>query len=94
MVRLTWRELADQTEALALGLLGIGIENGDRVGIWAPTCVEWTVLQFAAARVGAILVNVNPAYRPAELLRRARQSGVPDCTPVQDVGLSGHGRRR
>ena len=76
MVRLTWRELADQTEALALGLLGIGIENGDRVGIWAPTCVEWTVLQFAAARVGAILVNVNPAYRPAELSYALRQSGV------------------
>jgi fatty-acyl-CoA synthase len=75
-VRLTWRELADQTEALALGLLAIGIENGDRVGIWSPTCVEWTVLQFAAARVGAILVNVNPAYRSAELSYALGQSGV------------------
>ena len=75
-VRLTWPELFDRTEALALGLLGIGIEKGDRVGIWSPTCVEWTVLQFAAARVGAILVNVNPAYRPAELAYALRQSGV------------------
>jgi fatty-acyl-CoA synthase len=68
--------LADQTEALALGLLGIGIEKGDRVGIWSPTCVEWTLLQLAAARVGAILVNVNPAYRTAELSYALRQSGV------------------
>jgi fatty-acyl-CoA synthase len=75
-VRLTWRELAEQTEALALGLLAIGIERGDRVGIWSPTCAEWTALQFAAARVGAILVNVNPAYRPAELSYALRQSGV------------------
>src|SRR6478736_5405905 len=57
-VRLTWRELVERTEAVALGLLGIGIEKGDRVGIWSPTCVEWSVVQFAAARVGAILVNV------------------------------------
>ncbi|MDP9332866.1 MAG: AMP-binding protein [Actinomycetota bacterium] len=75
-VRLTWRELFDQTDALALGLLGIGIDNGDRVGIWSPTCVEWTLLQLAAARVGAILVNVNPSYRPAELSYALRQSGV------------------
>ncbi len=75
-VRLTWQELADQAEAVALGLLGIGIEQGDRVGIWSPTCVEWTLLQLGAARVGAILVNVNPAYRPAELAYALRHSGV------------------
>jgi len=75
-VRLTWQELADQAEAVALGLLVIGIEKGDRVGIWAPTCVEWSLLQLGAARVGAILVNVNPAYRPAELAYALRQSGV------------------
>jgi fatty-acyl-CoA synthase len=75
-VRLTWRELSDQSEMLALGLLAIGIEKGDRVGIWSPTCVEWTLLQFAAARVGAILVNVNPAYRATELSYALRQSGV------------------
>jgi fatty-acyl-CoA synthase len=75
-VRLTWRELADRTEAIALGLLGISIEKGDRVGIWSPTCVEWTLLQFGAARVGAILVNVNPAYRSGELAYALRQSAV------------------
>ena len=75
-VRLTWQDLADQTDALALGLMGMGMEVGDRVGIWAPTCVEWTLLQLAAARVGAILVNVNPAYRSTELEYALRQSGV------------------
>jgi fatty-acyl-CoA synthase len=75
-VRLTWQDLADQTDALALGLMGMGIEVGDRVGIWAPTCVEWTLLQLAVARVGAILVNVNPAYRSTELEYALRQSGV------------------
>ena len=75
-IRLTWRTLADQAETLARGLLAIGIEKGDRVGIWSPTCVEWTLMQFATARVGAILVNVNPAYRAGELLYALRQSGV------------------
>lgn len=75
-VRLRWEELAAETEVLALGLLGLGIEQGDRVGIWSPTCVEWTLVQFAAARVGAILVNVNPAYRPTELAYALRQSGA------------------
>jgi fatty-acyl-CoA synthase len=73
---MSWRALADQTAAFALGMLGIGIEKGDRVGIWSPTCLEWTVTQLGAARVGAILVNVNPAYRPAELAYALRQSGV------------------
>ena len=75
-VRLTWQELANQAEAVALGLLAVGIEKGDRVGIWSPTCVEWSLLQLGAARVGAILVNVNPAYRPAELAFALRQSAV------------------
>jgi fatty-acyl-CoA synthase len=75
-VRLTWHELADRTDALALGLIAVGIEPGDRVGIWSPTCVEWTLLQLAAARVGGILVNVNPAYRPGELAYALLQSGV------------------
>jgi fatty-acyl-CoA synthase len=75
-VRQTWTELAATVGQVARGLLAIGIEKGDRVGIWAPTCAEWTHLQFAAARVGAILVNVNPAYRPAELQYALDQSGV------------------
>src|SRR5438552_10005421 len=75
-VRLRWGELAERVEEVALALLAIGVERGDRVGIWSPTRVEWTLLQFATARVGAILVNVNPAYRPAELAYALGQSGV------------------
>ena len=75
-VRLTWSELAAQVERVALGLLAAGVGQGERVGIWSPTRVEWTLLQFATARVGAILVNVNPAYRPPELAYALGQSGV------------------
>lgn len=75
-IRLTWRALCDAADRVALGLLALGIERGDRVGIWSPTCAEWTLLQFGSARVGAILVNVNPAYRPGELAYALRHSGV------------------
>src|SRR5689334_15251330 len=75
-VRLSWNELSDQADDVARALLALGIERGDRVGIWSPTCVEWTLLQFATARVGAILVNVNPAYRPSELAYALGHSGV------------------
>ena len=75
-VRLSWGELSQRVEEVALGLLALGVEQGDRVGIWSPTRVEWTLLQFATARVGAILVNVNPAYRPNELAYALGQSGV------------------
>ena len=66
-VRWTWAELAARVDALAAGLLALGLEPGDRIGIWAPNCVEWTLTQFATAKAGLILVNVNPAYRRAEL---------------------------
>src|SRR4029077_1122606 len=75
-VRLSYGELGTAAERVARGLLAVGIEIGDRVGIWAPTCAEWTLLQFASARVGAILVNINPAYRPHELAYALGQSGV------------------
>src|SRR5262252_1601990 len=75
-IRLTYAELADEVERVALGLLALGIEKGDRVGIWSQTCAEWTILQFASARVGAILVNVNPAYRTGEFRFAARHSGM------------------
>ncbi|MBC2662785.1 AMP-binding protein [Novosphingobium flavum] len=65
-VRLSWRELKRRTDAVASGLLAAGIERGDRVGIWAPNCVEWTILQFATAAAGMILVTINPAYRSSE----------------------------
>ena len=75
-VRLTWRELAAEVQTVARGLLRLGIEKGDRVGIWAPNRAEWLLLQLAAAKVGAVLVNVNPAFRPAELTYTLGQSGT------------------
>jgi fatty-acyl-CoA synthase len=75
-LRLTYRELWAEVDRAARGLLALGIAARDRVGIWSPNCAEWTVLQYATARVGAILVNVNPAYRPQELAYALRHSGV------------------
>ena len=66
-VRWTWSELGRRVDALAAGLLAIGLQPGDRIGIWAPNCSEWTLTQFATAKAGLILVNINPAYRRAEL---------------------------
>ena len=66
-VRWTWRELKARVDAVAAGLLARGLKPGDRVGIWAPNCAEWVIVQFATAKAGLILVNINPAYRTAEL---------------------------
>ncbi|MFE5681047.1 AMP-binding protein [Streptomyces erythrochromogenes] len=74
--RWTYAELAADVDALALGLLDLGIVKGDRVGIWAPNRAEWTLVQYATARIGAVLVTVNPAYRSHELEYVLRQSGI------------------
>jgi len=74
--RWTYAELAADVDALALGLLEMGIAKGDRVGIWAPNCAEWTLTQYATAKIGAILVNINPAYRARELEFVLNQSGA------------------
>ncbi len=74
--RWTYAELAADVDALALGLLELGIAKGDRVGIWAPNCAEWTLTQYATAKIGAILVNINPAYRTRELEFVLNQSGI------------------
>jgi fatty-acyl-CoA synthase len=66
-IRWTWDELSDEIDKFAAGLLKIGIGQGDRVGIWSPNRSEWLLTQFATARIGAILVNINPAYRLNEL---------------------------
>jgi fatty-acyl-CoA synthase len=66
-VRWTWRELRDRADAFAAGLLALGLNRGDRIGIWSLNRAEWTVTQFAAARAGFILVTINPAYRLSEL---------------------------
>jgi fatty-acyl-CoA synthase len=74
--RLTYAELDRQVDAVGRGLISLGVAAGDRVGIWAPNCVEWVLVQYATAKIGAILVNVNPAYRTHELGFVLRQSGV------------------
>jgi fatty-acyl-CoA synthase len=73
--RLTYAELVEEVDLIARGLLAAGIERGDRVGIWAPNCAEWVLVQYATAKVGAILVNLNPAYRTSELEYALKQSG-------------------
>ncbi len=65
--RWSWYDLQRKADEVAAGLLALGIKRGDRVGIWAPNCEEWLGLQFGTARIGAILVNINPAYRESEL---------------------------
>jgi fatty-acyl-CoA synthase len=66
-IRWTYAELKSRSDAFASGLLALGLKPGDRVGIWSPNCAEWTIAQFATAKVGLILVNINPAYRLSEL---------------------------
>ncbi len=74
--RATYRELWEQTGQVARGLMAMGIEKGDRVGIWAPNRYEWVLIQYATARMGAILVNINPAYKTAELEYVLKQSEI------------------
>src|SRR6266849_6833823 len=74
--RATYAELWDQTTRAARGLLARGVRKGDRVGIWSPNRAEWVVIQYATARIGAILVNINPAYKTAELSYALQQSGA------------------
>src|SRR5262245_51789053 len=74
--RATYRELWDQTTTLARALLASGVQPRDRVGIWSPNRFEWVIAQFATARIGAILVNINPAYKTSELQYALTQSGV------------------
>ena len=74
--RATYQELWDTTTTLAKALLARGINKGDRVGIWAPNRFEWVIVQYATARIGAILVNVNPAYKVRELEHALNQSGL------------------
>ncbi|MGH2876301.1 MAG: AMP-binding protein, partial [Solirubrobacteraceae bacterium] len=74
-VRLSYAELDGAVDELARGLLAAGIERGDRVGIWSPNRAEWTLVQYATAKLGVILVNINPAYRTSELRYALGQSG-------------------
>lgn len=74
-LRYTWRQLADAVDQHARALMALGVQAGDRLGIWAPNCAEWCITQFASAKIGAILVNINPAYRSSELDYALSQSG-------------------
>jgi fatty-acyl-CoA synthase len=74
--RWTYAELDLDVDRVARGLLAMGVDQGDRVGIWAPNCAEWVLVQYATAKIGAVLVNVNPAYRTHELSYVLSQAGV------------------
>jgi fatty-acyl-CoA synthase len=82
--RWTYTELLAEVDVVALGLLALGVGKGDRVGIWAPNCPEWVFVQYATARIGAILVNVNPAYRSHELAYVVGQSGMRTIVAVPE----------
>ncbi|MFK0002046.1 AMP-binding protein [Paenarthrobacter sp. NPDC090522] len=74
--RWSYQKLNDDVDRLARALLALGVAKGDRIGIWSPNCAEWTILQYATAKVGAVLVNVNPAYRSHELEFVVKQNGM------------------
>jgi fatty-acyl-CoA synthase len=87
-LRFTYAELKDEVDALAYALLGMGIATGDRVGIWSPNRSEWIVTQYATAKIGAILVNINPAYRTSELEFVLNQSGCKLLVAAQRLKTS------
>lgn len=74
-LRYSWRQLQVEVDCYARALLALGVAQGDRVGIWAPNCAQWCIAQFATAKLGAVLVNINPAYRTAELAYVLERSG-------------------
>lgn len=74
-IRWTWAELHRRVDAFARGLLALGLQSGDRIGIWSPNNAEWIITQYATAKAGLILVNINPAYRSTELEHVLRTSG-------------------
>ncbi|UQX10533.1 AMP-binding protein [Candidatus Mycobacterium methanotrophicum] len=86
--RWTYRKFAAEVDALALSLLEVGIAKGHRVAIWAPNCAEWTFVQYATAKIGAILVNINPAYRAHELEYVLNQAGVTMLIAAEKVKTS------
>jgi len=86
--RWTYAALRRDVNALALGLLDAGLAKGDRVGIWAPNCPEWVLLQYATAKLGVVLVNINPAYRSHELEYVLNQAGVRRLVAVESFKTS------
>ena len=95
-LRLSWYDLKQRADEMAAGLLALGLRRGNRVGIWAPNRHEWIVTQFATARIGLILVNINPAYRTDRARVRARQGRLPRArhgATLQGQRLARHARR-
>jgi fatty-acyl-CoA synthase len=89
-VRLTWPELEGRARALAAGLSELGIVTGDRVAMWGPNGVEWALTQFATAYIGAILVNLNPAYRTSETAFTLRKTGAKMLVVAERVKTSNY----
>ena len=88
----SYRELDRAIAALAVALLDDGVQVGDRVGIWAPNCAEWMITQYATARIGAILVNINPAYRTHELEYVLKQAGISVLVSAREFKSSNYAR--
>jgi fatty-acyl-CoA synthase len=87
-LRYTYAELDAEIDIVARGLMGLGVDKGDRVGMWAPNCAEWVIVQYATAKIGAILVNINPAYRTHELAYVLNQSGVSTLISAREFKTS------
>ena len=87
-LRFTYTAFADEVDRVARGLMGIGVAKGDRVGIWGPNYAEWVLVQYATARIGAILVTINPAYRYSELEYVLNQSQVSVLVAVESFATS------
>ncbi len=87
-VRLTYRQFDDEVNAYAGRLMGLGLRKGDRLGIWSPNCAEWALVQYATAKIGVILVNLNPAYRTHEVEYALRQSGCVALVAATDFKTS------
>src|SRR6266545_4087207 len=87
-LRYTYAELSEAVERVARGLVAMGFEAGDRLGIWSPNCAEWVLVQFATAKAGIVLVNINPAYRTSELEYAMRQSGCKGLIAAREFKAS------
>ena len=87
-VRLTYRQFDAEVNAYARRLMGLGLGKGDRLGIWSPNCAEWALVQYATAKIGVILVNLNPAYRTHEVEYALRQSGCVALVAATDFKTS------
>ncbi|HEY5874685.1 MAG TPA: AMP-binding protein [Ilumatobacteraceae bacterium] len=87
-VRLSYGEFDERVDEVARGLLALGLDQGDRVGIWSPNCLEWALVQYATAKIGVVLVNLNPAYRTHEVGYALRQSGCRAVVAATDFKTS------